>query len=436
MEKWIGLDFGRFSRRERIFARAFLGLGMAALFFSFLHTGLLTKVDPIKEPKRDFATYLAASIAHQEGRPILNPGPWPLRQENVLAVIDLFHHQDAFPLYYYVYPPFLAWLLTPFTVFSYAVAERIWTVGNMVLYFWVVGWFLRRMVLLDNLNRLEMVVCCILAMKWSPVLFVLFGGQISIVILGLLLLHYDCALQKRERISGICLGLAILIKVSPVVFCLFWLIKKRGNLLLYTGATVFLGVLLSGWQETWHFATVIFPHISLGENMPVNLTVMGSFLTMKLGYPWGWLTEDQYQSIGIVHSIIRWAYGCGGLLVVLSVYRSRKRSPTWMDFALLVVSMLFLSPVTRLYDMVYLYPVVVTVYIAYRETGNRWLLFSTLFVSFSFVFNITYWVDMLTFHSLPYQILDKMNIAAMAVFWITLVMFMWRNKTQGETGCP
>ncbi|MBD3266838.1 DUF2029 domain-containing protein [bacterium] len=415
MEQWIGLDFSSYSWRERILFRILI---LIALVYFFLHICNAWFIKPELKHQRDFATYYAASLAMQQDKPFHNQGDWPMVQENPLANIKVFPEEEPPPLYLYVYPPFLAWLLIPLTKLDYTTAERFWNYGNISVYLLTVFLFLRFLARKKWLSRFEIFLATLFALLWSPAAFTIWGGQISLWILFFLVLHILLFKKNRECASGVALGLSILIKVSPLMFLGLWILQRKWKLTAACLFTIGMGIFLSGWQETMHFFSAIFPHMSLGENHPVNITLMGAFLTQAIGYPWAWLSEAQYQSIFVPHTVIRLGLLLGWITVYWGTWKQKTQAATWLHYSIIVISMLFLTPVARLYDFVYLYPALVWAYVEWKKDKTTWLLASTLFLITVFTLNLGEILHAIASGFISPNIIDKTNVFAVAWLWV------------------
>ncbi|MDX9755383.1 MAG: glycosyltransferase family 87 protein, partial [bacterium] len=363
------------SPRERVLFWVLLCLLTAYAAGTFFYSAFWIKNDPQRgsgDYKRDFATYYAASKALYQGMPIHQLGPWPLIQPNPLDQIPVFAETEHPPLLLYVYPPFLAWLITPLTHLDYTTAERIWN-GIQVGFYLVGITLLVRRMRRSGCNPGEQIAALVLGFFWAPALFTLWGGQVSIGVMLLIIVHVELAIDKRDSLAGAALGLVVLLKFSPLVFLGLWVLWRRWRLVGAAMGWIGAGVILSGWRESAHFLFTLFPHMNLGENQPANITWMGLYLAWQAGAPWGWLTPTQVERLGMLYDVLRgmmllgWAavfWRCcqGQRLVKWIPWKNPDRSrhegttlPSQIDVdlppiaALIILSMLLLSPVTRLY---------------------------------------------------------------------------------------
>ena len=263
----------------------------------------------------------------------------------------------------------------------------------------------------------------LLALYWSPALFALWGGQITIFISLFLLLHLYAALKESDYLAGLLLALSVLLKFSPLVFLGLWCLQKRWKIVVSCVLGFLLGSWISGWIQTEYFLSALLPHMMLGENHPANISIWGIYLTTKFQDPWGWVTEAQYQDIRFEHILFRLCIACGWVAVFWGMWKKSETRMMLTHYAMLVCSLLFLSPVTRIYDCVYLFPVLIIGYAGYRNNTSRLLLISLLFACAAFVVNLGAIIGMISFGVLPEIVIDKVNVISLGLLWLVFLFF-------------
>src|SRR5205814_956249 len=78
---------------------------------------------------------------------------------------------------------------------------------------------------------------------WPPLWCLLYIGQLELVILTLALLGWRCAAAGRDGRAGSWLGLAVVLKLYPVVLLVPFAARRRARLLLAAGAVIVVGQL-------------------------------------------------------------------------------------------------------------------------------------------------------------------------------------------------
>jgi hypothetical protein len=162
----------------------------------------------------------------------------------------------AHPSFYY--PPFWGLLMMPFTWLPYHTAKTIWYGFNLIQ-LGILGWIFRQW-FLQNLHDQQYWYrwgFVILASSFTPLIESLRHGQANLLILFLLCLCLWFHEKKNPITAGIFLGLAIMIKILPLVFIAYWFWKKQWKL-MYSAilSTLFLGmisILALGWKSHLYF---------------------------------------------------------------------------------------------------------------------------------------------------------------------------------------
>lgn len=413
------MDLSRYSSREQWLIRAGLIFFTGYSVYHFLFYTVFFKWD---RPKTDFPTYIAASIAYQPGNPIHNEGPWALTKPNLLQRIHVYWDDKPLNIMLYLYPPMLAWLLIPLTSLPYEIAEKIWTLGNLLFYITGVIVFLRRLYASGYLQCMEIFFFALLSLYWAPFYYAMWAGQITPVLFFLIILHIDFALQKWDFFSGFCLGFAILLKFSPLVFTGIWILHKRWNIVSGMGITLIAGTLLTGWSQTLTFLTSVLPHLMLGENTSINLTIMGIFICYVIDNPDGWLRQDYYSAIATSHTIIRIYLLMAWFLTAWGTWKKKEEWSIWLTFCLFVSSFLLLSPVERIYDYTFLYLTIVLGYVDYKRHPDQAFLCLLGLVALVFNTNTGGYLFYLFGDSIPFLMIDKLNVFSLFALWIMIVI--------------
>ena len=134
----------------------------------------------------------------------------------------------------FVYPPFFAYLISSLTLLPISWAASLWNFLN-------VFFFLGSLVLLHRLladKEGKMVWFQKPALFWKGVFWVLalsvlidnlVMAQVNIFVFFLILLAIERYLNKQEIESGFWLGVASAIKLIPLIFLFYFLIKRKWN---------------------------------------------------------------------------------------------------------------------------------------------------------------------------------------------------------------
>lgn len=368
--------------------------------------------------QHDFTAYYAAAKAMDRGRPIYNRSEWPLTKKNPLAEVRIRGEPNPQPTKFYLYPPFLAWALRPLTWLPYDQAEWIWFAFLQLCYWTGVIVWLRWMTELRWLSPREALVPAAAAAYWGPAFFAFWAGQIVVPVFALLAAHWVLAARGRFACAGALLGLAILLKPTPVWFLGLWLFRRRWRLVAAAALAIAAGVAVGGPSKTLHYVSSILPHVLLGENNPVNQTLWGTCLRMSLGRPWGWLGRAEYRSLPNVQWLVRGAMAACSLATLYLAGRAAPGRPFRLGFCAAVSGMLFFSPVARLYDFIYLYPAWVLLIADVKQTRSAAGIAVAAFAAAAHAANLSGYLSTAAWDGFSRDILNRPSCLAAGTVWL------------------
>ncbi len=167
----------------------------------------------------DFNTYYAAAVLWAEGR---NPYDGQ-STEDFLRSHDLAYIPDS----NYIYPPYFAAVLSLGIFLPLLIFGFLWYVVNLASLAMALCLILRgqRLSASDALPlwRDALVFACLFA----PVCHAFYVGQTNAVLLLLVAAAFLCCQRGREVAAGVLLGIATLIKISPGLLALHFLLARR-----------------------------------------------------------------------------------------------------------------------------------------------------------------------------------------------------------------
>ncbi len=186
---------------------------------------LLLIIAGIKSYKEgmDANVYLYASSQFYQGEDIYNNNPFNL----------------------YLYSPFFAALLGPFTLFG-DFGRSLWGITNMILFFrlaYVFYELLAKRLKIDNKLRNSWVFGTLLV-SFGMVLHNVSLGQITIFIMWLTLEGlYQALIQQKKTLGGILIGAGVVIKIIPLLALFYLAAKKEFKASLISSITI-VGLLI------------------------------------------------------------------------------------------------------------------------------------------------------------------------------------------------
>lgn len=132
----------------------------------------------------------------------------------------------------YVYPPFLAYVLAPFSSLPAAVGLGCWTIAGCALLYAAI----RALPPEATVRRYPR-----LLLGLGTVWITLFLGQVNVVVLAGLLLAVG---SRDDRLAGVGLALAALLRVTPAAFGLLFILDGRWRALVWAAGAGLLGALV------------------------------------------------------------------------------------------------------------------------------------------------------------------------------------------------
>ena len=248
----------------------------------------------------DFSVYLDGTRAALEG---LNPYQ--------LKFFDRFNYSPAATLFF-----------IPLTLIPENAAEFIFTAISILSLFFSIKIIFELLKIKISPSLFWLIF--VLALKTYPSKLTLALGQINLIILGLIVgSYYFCENYKGrtlrgkvrpfEALSGILLGLAIILKLMPAPLIAYFLFRKKWKAVLWFTVTIAfltpLGIAVFGWDLTYYYYFNTIPQL-MSENTPATLN--GSYMNQSVTALLG-----KFGIFGELNSTIR--LGFGGVLAIFFV---------------------------------------------------------------------------------------------------------------------
>ena len=196
-----------------------------------------------------------------------------------------------------------------------------------------------------------------LALKTYPSKLTLVLGQINLIILGLVVGSYYFKDRHFNAQSGISLGLATILKLTPAPLLIYFLFKKRWKIIWWFAITVTMltaiGIAVFGWDLTYYYYFKTIPQL-MNENTPetLNGSYMNQSITALLG---------KFEIFGELNSVIRFSISLIlGINIInnIKIIKVGEKTKEFILFwNLVVITMLFLSVFVWQHHYIILIPV-------------------------------------------------------------------------------
>ncbi len=208
--------------------RSSISLSALALVYAFTFLpGLAERANQF-----DFSHYYVSALAMRQG---INPyltDLTPLAASLGLEINEINHA---------TYPPTFVLCFEPLTLLPPLPAYWLW-VGMNILFMAVALYLLFKGLTKNNDLRLALVG---LAILYAPVSDNFYYAQTQILILLLLTQFMRWMESGRQRLAGAILGVAVLLKIFPLILVGYLLLRRRRTALLSAGLTLIFGSLLT-----------------------------------------------------------------------------------------------------------------------------------------------------------------------------------------------
>jgi alpha-1,2-mannosyltransferase len=246
----------------------------------------------------------------------------------------------------FIYPPIAAVVLTPLAILPFSVASTVLTLISIALVAVVL------MVVMESLGRPRSwaLAALPLALFIEPIRNTMAYGQVNIVLMALVVA--DCLVKKPRWPRGMLIGIAAAIKLTPLAFLLFFLIRRdyKSAVTAMTSfvATTLVGVLVAPAESVDFWTDAVF-HTSekVGIGYVANQSILG-VLTRLTG------------SGGVVWLALAAA------VLALAILGMRNATPV-LAMSVNALAMLLVSPISWSHHWVWCLPILLGVFFGGRR---------------------------------------------------------------------
>ncbi|HEV2613976.1 MAG TPA: glycosyltransferase family 87 protein [Gammaproteobacteria bacterium] len=270
-------------------------------------------------------------------------------------------------------PPFFTLLLLPLHVFNYGDAYKIWSEISIACIF-IGGYLALRP--FPQWHKNTFPILTLFAM-YVPNSVNLAYGQISTMLLVIVVLAWLSARENKDISAGLLIGFACAIKLFCGLFLIYFLCLKRYRLvavsILVILMAALLGLLVFGIQPYFAY------HGTLSQigwyAVSANDSLYGFFYKLFSN------AEKNQPFIVAPYLVNIFTVGCSVLLMGYLIRHWIKWGNQKFDigFSLVIVSMLLLSPL----GWVYYFPLLLIPYLVIVREGNTWTHLAACFVCFA-----------------------------------------------------
>jgi len=288
--------------------------------------------------------------------------------------------------YPYIYPLFLASVLTPFTLLPYSINNFLWFFINVGSFGFSVYLLLKIYFKMSPSKQVFLFVLFFMVIVlFSPIQIHLLNGQVNflVILFCTLFIYWN---DRNNKLSSLFLAFAISLKIVPLVFLIFLFIEKKYKDILLTIVFSFISVFvlpfLFAGIKTIDYYSYYFDHFiinAFSTNLSDNSIAVYFTLT-------GFITSFfvSLKSFGIYVQII-------SAVIILSpiVYLHHRLlkenifQKNLLLFSLYSLSVLLISPSSQTHHLVFIIPAIFWIIINFYEKidkEKRWYIFYYMLV--------------------------------------------------------
>jgi len=223
----------------------------------------------------DFYTYYAGSILFSQNQSMYDGQ----MTASLLRNYELIYIDG----YNYIYHPLIAIILSGITtIVSPQQAGLLWYITNLVAFIIAIYIFIQ--VLHSNPTSRLYRDYLVLSLLFIPTAYSFFVGQINPLLMLFMGLSFHAMKSEKMRLSGVLWGIAIMLKIMPALFILYFIATKKFTSILYGLATVimlnFITIILF-YQDLLSFVDILLSSSNQLNPHPANQS-LGAFIARLL----------------------------------------------------------------------------------------------------------------------------------------------------------
>ncbi len=367
------------------------------------------------------AFYTGASLLHQNPPELYNLQTQLTFQNQIAPVTNAL--QVFLP---FLNPPFAALLFFPLAQLPLEVAYTVWVGTNLFLLLLIC------FVTVKHISKTHWYILALIIfgiLSYIPVLTTLLIGQLTIVISLTILLSWICLKKGWQFRGGLLLSL-ILIKPHFIILpFLAILVQRRWKIFLglLTGI-VFLSLvsfMYVGWGGITNYITVLMSAVNWNNGYGIDIKAQHSLQSYLM-------ILFQTDTLADIRTL--W-FMCVATIILPTLYIWSKRYPLKspqfaLQYTLLIIATLLISPHTHFHDLTILLTVgIIGVVIIINNQLKQQNLFTNLLLLGYFISSAGYLVE-LYYQIHARQALILLNVSYLLFLWGTLFWFIYDSKNK------
>lgn len=286
---------------------------------------------------------------------------------------------------YYIYPPAFLVFFAPMTFLPVRTAGWFWILLNIFIFIGGGWWFASK--ISEPGKKSEIITLMLLHYNFNPFFLCIFIGQIDVVILLLVYISIYLILAEKKPLVGVVVGLMTLIKLTPVIFSLYFLLKRNLKAILWFAITVSvfsvfsLFILQNGIYSDFFSAMAAVQDNSDRYIMPLSKSIFSLLGRLFL--------DNRLAGAAIIHSpvLFNLFYFLSVFSLIAIIYLRRIHLNDLEIFVLLTLLAVIVLPNSLIYSMVLIFPALLLFY-KKAKTSRMLGLFILIFLSVTFHYSL------------------------------------------------
>ena len=284
---------------------------------------------------------------------------WRPALQSLYQGVDLYGHPLNYPN-----PPIMAILLHPLSLIPTVPSALIWF--YIKIFLTALSFYWTMQLVRENTRPLSIwAELLLISLSLRPIISDLQHGNVNLFILFLVVAALKAFQSKCHRTCGLLIALAASCKVTPALFCLYFLYKGAWRVATWSvlGLVLFLilipscllgfetnNQLLEGWTELMIFPYLLEGHVEVEQTNQSLAGVLNRLLTKVPSIAFKGAPTESINLVSLEKTTVQWIIRVTSVVLVCllaSCCRTRTESNNrWMlacEYSLVLMCMLFLS---------------------------------------------------------------------------------------------
>jgi len=401
---------------------------IAVVFIAITVISLVLSVSP-KRISGDFDVYYNASRNYLAGSAVYSS------------------HEGGIEEFKYL--PLFALVFSPFAVMERIPSFYLWSFLNIFLFYFMF-YFIHKLKLLSfSRGKDFLIIFFLFALTGRYIFANIRIGQVNILLSFLLVLMMYFEIKKKDFWASVCLAFSLMIKLFPLVFLGYFILRRRFKIAGYTISLMAVFLLLpSIYSGSGGNLKYLEDWLNLLKITPAQMLYSVKNYSVLAFFSWFFIARHEPYYIFDYHLITKaltlqvylaWAASCFVLFILFFYDRifkqERDLEPPYLDYACLFACGLLFNPFAYLNALVFL--IVPYFFILrslfYSKLNKAWLAAIGLLTLFCFVLsmanNKVFFPDNQQFHTvLKYRIPLWTIILVYLNLWLIKLSFKLRAK--------